>query len=472
MSELKIRCAQRSDVPRLREIYSFYAEHSAAALAWDVPDESAFCDKVAKILEQYPFAVAEADGTILGFAFADAFDSRASFEQTCSIWVYLAPESRGKGIGGQLCEMIEQEAEREGMINVIAAVPAATVLPDQYLPDDAAGFFAHRGYRECGRLPRCAFKFFRWYDIVYLHKTISSHRFPGIRIPFGKHTVTSGKDEEDIVSRGVADIRAALLSGDADLAESLLLHLQDRFDPYYQNLLPREDERAVCSAIEELIVQTRDAHLAEYALEVLEQSGVPTDFPILRRDFDRILKVMQRDVRWFLLRESLEYSIEQYFYKDRIMLVDLLPETVPTGSAGRYFDVADYYVNPPAYQMLAEKFTQFLLKLNCYYKYMLCTAAPLSDDAPEMTEAPLPEAIVQAVADCCKRDGFKHEAVLVLLPDADAMIELRNDNAYLVIHGGDDTLDRIAGQLAAAEGLFYYKSPVHPSLLEDQPTEA
>ena len=72
----------------------------------------------------------------------------------------------------------------------------------------------------------------------------------------------------------------------------------------------------------------------------------------------------------------------------------------------------------------------------------------------------------------CKRDGFKHEAVLVLLPDADAMIELRNDNAYLVIHGGDDTLDRIAGQLAAAEGLFYYKSPVHPSLLEDQPAEA
>ena len=52
---------------------------------------------------RYPYIVAiDEDGTILGYAYASAFRTRPAYRWLVEDSIYLAPEARGRGIGGAL----------------------------------------------------------------------------------------------------------------------------------------------------------------------------------------------------------------------------------------------------------------------------------------------------------------------------------------------------------------------------------
>ena len=55
-------------------------------------------------------------------------------------------------------------------------------------------------------------------------------------------------------------------------------------------------------------------------------------------------------------------------------VVDFLPEQVPEGSAGQFFAVEKYYMNPERMKEFRRKFADILLKLNCYYNFSVCEA--------------------------------------------------------------------------------------------------
>ncbi len=126
-------------------------------------------------------------------------------------------------------------------------------------------------------------------------------------------------------------------------------------------------------------------------------------------------------------------------------VVDFLPEQVPEGSAGQFFAVEKYYMNPERMKGFRRKFADILLKLNCYYDLQVCEAG---------TEAfetnPAPEALFSRVCEM-------KEDLWILLPGENALLTLNRDYTHMTVYHPDKTLLRRLDRLAFSAGLFLWQ---------------
>lgn len=78
MLRSKIRIATKEDARELLEIYAPYVEKTAITFEYDVPTVQEFEERIERVLEKYPYLVAEREGKIVGYAYASSFHSRAA----------------------------------------------------------------------------------------------------------------------------------------------------------------------------------------------------------------------------------------------------------------------------------------------------------------------------------------------------------------------------------------------------------
>lgn len=126
-------------------------------------------------------------------------------------------------------------------------------------------------------------------------------------------------------------------------------------------------------------------------------------------------------------------------------VIDFLPEQVPDGSAGQFFAVEEYYLRKPALSTLRRRFTDILLKLNCYYDFQVCAA-----DSEEFVRNPAPDILASRVLDT-------QENLCILLPREDALITLDRDDTCMTVYNPSETLLNRLRLLATAEGLFLWQ---------------
>ena len=62
--------------------------------------------------------------------------------------------------------------------------------------------------------------------------------------------------------------------------------------------------------------------------------------------------------------------IEEYLEKP-YWVIDILPKQVPADSRGQYFEIEEYYLEHPQIDIIYKKFTNILLKLNCYEDFVV-----------------------------------------------------------------------------------------------------
>lgn len=72
-----VRQAQIADAESMLAIYKDYVESTVITFEYEVPGIEDFCQRMEKIVEKYPYLVAESDEGILGFSYASAFRPRA-----------------------------------------------------------------------------------------------------------------------------------------------------------------------------------------------------------------------------------------------------------------------------------------------------------------------------------------------------------------------------------------------------------
>ena len=126
-------------------------------------------------------------------------------------------------------------------------------------------------------------------------------------------------------------------------------------------------------------------------------------------------------------------------------VVDFLPEQVPDGSAGQFFAVEGYYLREPALSGLRRRFTDILLKLNCYYDFQVCPA-----DSEEFIRNPAPESLAARILGA-------QENLCILLPREDALITLDRDDTCMTVYNPSETLLNRLRLLASAEGRFLWQ---------------
>jgi len=174
MEKIKVRLATVEDAKALLEIYAYYVEHTAITFEYEVPTLEEFRNRIANTLKKYPYFVVLVDNKIMGYAYAGAFGSRAAYAWSAEMTVYVACDTRKKGLGKILYAELEQALKDMGILNLYACI-AYPEIEDEFLTQNSALFHEHMGYRTAGVFQNCGFKFNRWYHMIWMEKVIGEH---------------------------------------------------------------------------------------------------------------------------------------------------------------------------------------------------------------------------------------------------------------------------------------------------------
>jgi L-amino acid N-acyltransferase YncA len=147
--ELGIRHATRDDLPAIVAIYnSTVASRSVTA---DLAPVSV-AEREAWFAEhtpaKYPIWVVEQGGAVIGWMSLSAFHSRAAYDATAEISLYLDPAARGQGLGGRLLRFAEETVPGLGIRTLVGRVFAHNA--------PSVALFAKHGYARWGELPEVA----------------------------------------------------------------------------------------------------------------------------------------------------------------------------------------------------------------------------------------------------------------------------------------------------------------------------
>lgn len=167
---------------------------------------------------------------IIGYAYVGRLHERAAYDWSVETSIYVDRRARKHGLGRQLYERLEAILRAMNIISVNAciaypgtmnpAIDTATAADrlqdahigigdlntadrsqtnlregasdrgvdigeDPYLNTNSPDFHAHLGYQLVGHFHACAYKFDRWYDMIWMEKWIAPHPTkPEAMIPF------------------------------------------------------------------------------------------------------------------------------------------------------------------------------------------------------------------------------------------------------------------------------------------------
>jgi L-amino acid N-acyltransferase YncA len=123
MSTPKIRIATEADVPAIAAIYRPAVLTGTASFELEPPDEAEIQRRFRAITEGgYPYFVAELDGSIAGYAYANAYRTRPAYRFTVEDSIYVAPDMQGKGIGRPLLRALIETCTAQGFRLMIAII--------------------------------------------------------------------------------------------------------------------------------------------------------------------------------------------------------------------------------------------------------------------------------------------------------------------------------------------------------------
>jgi L-amino acid N-acyltransferase YncA len=115
----------------------------------------------------YPYLVAQAEGAVLGYAYAGPYRARPGYRWSVENSVYVAVEALRRGIGRALLDALVAEAERRGFRQMIAVIGDSVQTPSIALHRAA-------GFRLVGTLEAVGFKHGRWLDTVLMQRNINN----------------------------------------------------------------------------------------------------------------------------------------------------------------------------------------------------------------------------------------------------------------------------------------------------------
>lgn len=171
-----IRTAALSDAAAIRAIYAPYVENTAVTFEYDVPTEAEFVRRIGATLEKYPYLVAEDAGTVIGYAYASPFKSRAAYQRACEVSIYVKEGCHHRGTGKLLYQALEEILLRQH----IHTLNACITWPNE----QSVRFHEACGYTLCAHFHESGYKFGRWLDVVWMEKRLPADDPPLPFVPY------------------------------------------------------------------------------------------------------------------------------------------------------------------------------------------------------------------------------------------------------------------------------------------------
>ena len=166
MNTLILRDSRDSDLPALQAIYAHHVRTGTGSFELDPPSVTVMGERRADVLANgFPYLVAEHEGAVVGYAYANFFRTRPAYRFTVENSIYIEAGQRGRGIGKTLLRALIERCEAQGIRQMLA------VIGDSANTGSIA-LHASCGFRFAGTLRASGWKFDRWLDTVLMQREL------------------------------------------------------------------------------------------------------------------------------------------------------------------------------------------------------------------------------------------------------------------------------------------------------------
>jgi L-amino acid N-acyltransferase YncA len=161
VSTATIRLATEHDAEQIAAIYAPNVSDTIISFELEPPSAVEMRRRIEVTLKRYPWLVCERQGRVLGYAYASAHGSRAAYQWSVDVSVYVHKDARRTGVGRALYASLVAALDLQGFYNAYAG--ATLPNPASVRLHEAVGFRPVGVYRGVG------FKLGAWHDVEWWH---------------------------------------------------------------------------------------------------------------------------------------------------------------------------------------------------------------------------------------------------------------------------------------------------------------
>ena len=169
-----VRLATPSDLPTVCEIINHYIATTTFNFRTDPQSPDEWLADWRQYHEHYPWLVATIDGALVGVAYATPWKTRAAYDWSVEVTVYVAHGCTRRGIGRALYQRLLSLLDAQGYRTQIAVI----ALPN----DPSIAVHEAFGFRPAGMLRDVGFKHGSWRDVGFWQRRTGSFDEAGVPI--------------------------------------------------------------------------------------------------------------------------------------------------------------------------------------------------------------------------------------------------------------------------------------------------
>jgi L-amino acid N-acyltransferase YncA len=166
IDSLTIRPSEERDLGAIQTIYAIAVQQGTGTFETEVPALEEMARRRSEVLGRaLPWLVAEANGQVLGYAYANYFRPRLAYRFCLEDSIYLHPDTQGKGLGKLLLAELIARCEQLGARQMLAVIGDAENR-------GSIGIHSALGFSHTGVLKSAGWKFGRWLDVVMMQREL------------------------------------------------------------------------------------------------------------------------------------------------------------------------------------------------------------------------------------------------------------------------------------------------------------
>lgn len=159
---MEIRKAKPEDAEQIAEIYNYYIQSTHHTFETEPLSTEVMVKRIRRVVEEYPYLVADNGEMILGYAYATQFKLREAYEHSAEVSIYVRNDTHGRGVGTRLYHKLFEKLSESHFHALIAGIA---------LPNDASiRFHEKMGFEKVAHFKEVGYKLGRWIDVGYWEK--------------------------------------------------------------------------------------------------------------------------------------------------------------------------------------------------------------------------------------------------------------------------------------------------------------
>jgi L-amino acid N-acyltransferase YncA len=152
-----IRLAKSTDAADILTICAPYVKDTSITFETEVPAHDVMASRIANYLQNWPWLVAEIDGTIAGYAYASQYRERVAYQWSVECSVYVGTSYFGTGIAAALYKKLFALLSQQQFTTVYAVIN----LPNER----SVSFHEKMGFTYFATYEKVGYKLGQWKNV-------------------------------------------------------------------------------------------------------------------------------------------------------------------------------------------------------------------------------------------------------------------------------------------------------------------